>query len=242
MLLEIKNLFVKVGEREILSGVNLSLEEGELSFLTGPNGSGKSSLLSTIIGIPKYEVQSGIILFNGKDLLKLSLTERARAGIGIAFQSSPRIKGLSLKDLLTLISQKYGTSRETLEYYVDFLRVRELLERDVNVNFSGGEMKRAELLTLLIQRPRLALIDEPDSGVDVENVKIVSYAIKELLSQGSSALVITHTGSIVKYIPDAKAYVMLNGKIACHGNAIDVFKDISTFGFDGCVQCKRKKN
>jgi len=242
MLLEIKNLFVRVGEREILSGVNLSLGEGELSFLTGPNGSGKSSLLNTIIGIPKYEVQNGSILFDGKDLLGLSLTERAKAGIGIAFQSSPKIKGLTLKDLISLISQKYRTSRETVEYYVDFLHVRELLERDMNVNFSGGEMKRAELLTLLVQRPKLALIDEPDSGVDVENVKIVSYAIKELLSQGSSALVITHTGGIVKYIPDAKAYVMLSGRIMCCGSAVDVFRDISTFGFDGCVQCKKKKN
>ncbi|MBO3801694.1 MAG: ATP-binding cassette domain-containing protein [Thermoproteota archaeon] len=242
MLLEIKNLFVNVGEREILSGINLFLEEGELSFLTGPNGSGKSSLLNTIIGIPKYEVKNGSILFNKRDLLRLSLTERAKIGVGIAFQYLPKIKGLLLKDLLTLISQKYGTPKETLEYYIDFLRVRELLERDVNVNFSGGEMKRVELLTLLVQRPKLALIDEPDSGVDVENVKIVSYAIKELLSEGSSALVVTHTGNVIKYIPDARAYVMLNGKIMCYGNAVDVFKDISTLGFDGCVQCKRKKN
>lgn len=242
MLLEIKNLSVKVGEKEILSSVDLSLEKGELSFLTGPNGSGKSSLLNTIIGIPRYEAQSGEVFFDGKDLLKLSLTERAKAGIGIAFQSPPKIKGLVLKDLVKLISQKFGTSQEIVEYYVDFLRLRELLERDVYVNFSGGEMKRVELLTLLVQKPKLALIDEPDSGVDVENVKIISYAIKELLSQGTSALIITHTGSIIKYIQDAKAYVMLSGRIVCFGNAVDIFKDISMFGFDGCVKCRRKKS
>ena len=240
-LLVIENLHVEVEGKEVLKGVDLTIKEGETAILFGPNGSGKTTLLMSIMGFNGYNITEGRIIFKGTELNGLPPYERARMGIGVAFQKPPKIKGVKLKSILDIVSKN-----KDYEDFIDILNLSEHVDRDVNVGFSGGEMKRSEILQLFAQSPDLVLLDEPESGVDLENVKILGKVISILLEKHKlikerkrSGLIITHTGYILDYVEADRGYIMLNGKIICEANPHEILKTIQKSGFKECEKCKR---
>lgn len=241
-LLEIVGLHVSIGEREVLKGIDLSIAEGETHVLLGPNGGGKTTLLNTILGIPGYRVTAGSIAFKGMDLLPLEIDERARLGIGVAFQRPPAVRGVRLRQMIEVASGK-EISEGSLDELAHRLNLESMLDRDVNMGFSGGEAKRSEMGQLLAQRPDLALFDEPESGVDLDNIAVVGGAINELLKgdrvseNRSAGLIITHTGHILEYVNADIGHVLYNGHLACKGNARDLIDEISRQGYEKCVEC-----
>ena len=246
-MLEIKNLHVKAGEREILKGVNLTVKDGEICVLFGPNGSGKSTLLSTIMGYSYITVTEGSIVFKEKDITHLPVDERARLGIGMMMQRPPNVDGVKLGALIkTAAADGRG---ETILADADDFKMKEFLDRDVNVGFSGGEIKRSELLQLTAQRPDFVLLDEPESGVDLQSIELIGNKIHALLHNEAScklrneggavsSLVITHTGQVLDYIGADKAYVMGEGKIRCSGRPMDLLKQIREKGYEECELCQ----
>ncbi|MEM2944499.1 MAG: ABC transporter ATP-binding protein [Methanomassiliicoccales archaeon] len=244
-MLEIQNLTVEVGGHTILRDVNLSLMSGYTSVLFGPNGSGKSSLLMTIMGYSQYKVKEGKIIFKGEDVTHLPMHERAKRGIGIMMQRPPNLVGVKLGDFVRVV----GKNSIDVDSLASTLNMSNFLSRDVNVGFSGGEIKRSELLQLTAQNPCLYLLDEPESGVDLESIEVVGNAIRMLLSgalecagkkslDGKSALIITHTGQILDYIEADRGYVMCNGTILCSGNPRELLQEIRRKGYEECVKCK----
>jgi Fe-S cluster assembly ATP-binding protein len=244
-MLHIENLFAEVAGRPLLTNVNLTVEKGETTILFGPNGAGKSALLSTIMGFSNFKVTSGHIYFKGKDITDMPIDERAKMGIGIMAQRPPNIIGVKLRELLELGNDKKHLNLNDAARSIDMER---FLERDINVGFSGGEIKRSELLQLSIQRPEFYLLDEPESGVDPVNMTQIGSTIRNLLCNKktcqakdpnrNSALIITHTGEILEYLSADKAYIMCNGTIMCSGNPDRMLKDIKTQGYEECIQCK----
>ena len=247
MLLEIENLAVEVGGKRVLKDINLSIAEGETHVLLGPNGAGKSTLFLTILGFPQYNVVNGTIKFKGQDITNLSTAERVQLGIGVSFQTPPSIRGVSVRDLLKIEShqdmdEELNPRMKELANQLKFSD--EFLDRDVNFGFSGGEVKRSEILQLLAQMPDFTMFDEPDSGVDIENVELIASEIGTLLDkdkpQGSrvrSGLLITHLGYILNFVSADKAHVLMDGKISCSGNPTEILEDIRKNGFNGCVEC-----
>jgi Fe-S cluster assembly ATP-binding protein len=246
-MIEIRNLTVSVQNRKILHDVELHVSQGETVALFGPNGSGKTSLLHTIIGIPKYTVESGTILFKGRDITKLSIDERARLGIGMAFQRPPAVRGVKLNHILDMCMAKRGVSDYAqVNDCIHTLHLSDLRDRDVNLGFSGGEVKRSELIQLLAQNPDFILFDEPDSGVDLVSIQAVGRVINVLLEKEmmtsrrtKAAMIISHTGHILDYVNADRAYVMLHGTMYCAGNPRDLLDDIREKGYEGCIACKR---
>jgi Fe-S cluster assembly ATP-binding protein len=246
-IIEIKNLSVSVEGKGILHDVNLHIGRGETIVLFGPNGSGKTSLLKTIMGIPLYRLESGNIIFKGKEITKLGIDERARLGIGIVFQHPPAVRGVRLKDMLRICMEKSGTyTEERVAGDADKLNFTEFLDRDINLGFSGGEIKRSELLQLLAQNPEFVMFDEPDSGVDLVNINLVGRVMNELIEKDKreekrtkGGLIITHAGHILDYVNADRAYVMLNGTVSCSGNPRDILEDIRTKGYEECIRCRR---
>jgi len=239
-MLKIDNLTVEVDNRTVLRNFNLTVGDGGVHVLLGPNGSGKTSLLLTILGIPTYNVVSGEIHFNGRDITHYSINERVKLGIGLAFQRPPTLRGIKLGDIINICMGKIAenVAEEAIELAAKLNFSREFLERDVNLGFSGGEIKRSEILQLIAQKPSFAMLDEPDSGVDVENIELVGRAINELLSKGSG-LIVTHLGYILRYIKADKAHVMADGKIACSGAPLEILQNIMEKGYEGCIKCLR---
>ncbi len=244
-MLDIENLSVEVGGRKILHNVNLSVNAGYTNVLFGPNGSGKSTLLMTIMGFSGFKVTEGRIIFNGEDITNLPVNDRADRGIGIMMQRPPNLTGVLLGDLVKVASKGKADPKKSAES----LDMVPFLERDVNVGFSGGEIKRSELLQLGAQNPCLYLLDEPESGVDLVSIEKVGRKVKELLSGGTScagkrsmsgkaALVITHTGQILDYIEADRGFVMCKGTIACSGNPRDLLSEIRDMGYEECIRCK----
>jgi len=238
-VLRIDNLTVEVEGKRVLDGVSLSLESGKLYAVFGPNGSGKSSLLNTIMGLDRYRVVEGRILFKGEEITHLPPHERAKRGIGLGFQYPPEVKGVVLKDLLLRLSD--GVDVEALARE---LGAEHLLEREVNVGFSGGERKKSELLQLLVQRPEVVLLDEPESGVDVENLAVMGRALgklfekdKHIVERRRTGLIITHTGHILDYLTVDRGLVMYGGRIICEGSPDEVLARIRRSGYDECVEC-----
>jgi len=247
-MLDIKNLTVRVGEKEILHNINLSIHKGETAILFGPNGSGKTSLLKTVIGMPDFRLESGSIIFKGSDITALSIDERARLGIGMAFQRPPAIKGVILRDVLQICMKKVRTDfQDQVNRAAARLTLLDFLDRDLNLGFSGGEIKRSELLQLIAQAPDFLMFDEPDSGVDLVSISCVGRAINELLQKdrradmrSAAGLLITHAGYLLNYVNADIAYVMFNGSIHCSGNPMDLLEDIRNKGYDGCLECRRE--
>jgi Fe-S cluster assembly ATP-binding protein len=246
-MIEMKNLTVSVEGKKILNGVNLIIEDGETVVLFGPNGSGKTSLLKTIMGMPQYKVESGNIIYRGNEITARSLDERARLGIGMVYQNPPAVRGVRLKEILRICMEKNGTYKEErISEAAEKLNLTDFLDRDINLGFSGGEIKRSELLQLFAQNPGFVMLDEPDSGVDLVNINLVGTVINELLEKDKrkdkrikAGLIITHAGYILDYVNADRAYVMLDGTITCSGNPRDVLADIRTKGFKGCMQCRK---
>lgn len=244
-MIEVKNLTVSIEDKRVLKDVNLHIAQGETIVLLGPNGSGKTSLLKTIIGIPEYKVESGRILFSGKDITGLTIDERARLGIGISFQRPPAVRGVKLKDMLRICMEKRGNfDEEKINEFAQKLNLHSCLDRDINLGFSGGEIKRSELLQLLAQNPKFIMLDEPDSGVDLVSINLVGKVINELLekekmtsNRAKAGLIITHAGYILEYVNADRGCIMLNGTVICSGNPRDLLEDIRTKGYEGCVRC-----
>lgn len=241
-MLKITDLHATAGEREILKGVNLTVNEGETCVLFGPNGSGKSTLMATIMGYSTIKVTSGTIEFKGKDITHMPVDERAKMGIGMMMQRPPNIYGVKLRDLIKVSSPENG---DEVIAEADKFKMDNFLDREVNVGFSGGEIKRSELLQLTAQKPEFILLDEPESGVDLENIDLIGNKVHDLLFETCpgkkrhvSSLVITHTGQIMDYIGADKGYVMKNGRIQCSGNPLELLRDIKKNGYGECDGCQ----
>ncbi len=240
--LEVIGLTVSVDGKRILKNINLNIKKGEVVLLLGPNGSGKSTLVQAIIGNPKYKIEEGKILYYGEDITKAPMEARVLKGIGLAYQIPPKIRGVKVRDLIIHMLRKRGATdvMNELDKYASLLKVQHLLDREINVGFSGGEMKKVELLFTLMQRPKLVLLDEIDSGVDVENIVLMGKVINEhLIKNGTSALIITHTAQIARHIKADRAYVMIDGTIKCEGDANKIVETILRFGFERCIKCVR---
>jgi Fe-S cluster assembly ATP-binding protein len=246
-MLEIRELSVSIDGKKIIKELSLSIEKGELHVLLGPNGSGKTSLLLALIGDPRYEVE-GEIIFKGRKISGLPINERIKLGLGIAFQNPPKVRGVTLGELLSICMGKKkgkGISPSAVRL-AESLRMQNFLDRDINVGFSGGEMKRSEILQLLSQNPEFVLLDEPDSGVDVENIGLIARAIEELLERGKilsarrkSGLLITHLGSILDHLRADRAHVLLDGRIACSGDPKEILHHVVKEGYAGCARLCR---
>ncbi len=236
-MLEIKNLTVKKEGKVILEDINLKIAKGKKMALFGPNGSGKSSLAYTILGIKGYKVVKGKILLFGKDITKVSPENRVKLGLALAFQHPPEIEGLSLKNLLENISKGFLEKRFLADY-------ENILKRDINKNLSGGEKKVSELLQILALKPKLAIFDEIDSGLDIEKFKEASKLIKEeLLKSKTSLLLISHSGKVLEYFKPDEIYILIKGKIVCHSkNWQKVWKTIKKYGYKKCEKCQLSAN
>jgi Fe-S cluster assembly ATP-binding protein len=234
-MLSVKNLTVEVDGKRLLNQVTLRLALGEKVALFGPNGAGKTTFLMTLLGHPRYRVISGKITFKGQDVTKLPINKRAKLGLAIAFQQPPRIRGVKLNELISLASQ--GLKKKEIKELARKVNMEKFLDREVNFGFSGGELKRSEIFQLMAMQPSLLLLDEPDSGVDVENIELVGEALNELI-KGKSALVITHHGHILDYVKADKAYVLYEGRIACCGKPEKIIQEIKEKGYSGCVKCQ----
>jgi Fe-S cluster assembly ATP-binding protein len=248
-MLKIENLTVEVDDKRILNGVNMAIGEGETHALFGPNGSGKSSLLFAIAGVPKYKVTSGKITFKGKDITDAPMDERSKLGIGMLFQHPPVIRGVKLRDMVRIALEARGkkASDADIADLSKKLNLEKFLDRDVNMGFSGGEIKRSELLQLLAQRPEFVMLDEPDSGVDLVNIGLVGKTINELLEKDKktiertkSGLIITHFGNILDFVKADRAYVMMQGRVFCQGNPVELLDDIRKNGYGECMACMRR--
>jgi Fe-S cluster assembly ATP-binding protein len=242
-ILEVKGLSVKVEGKLILKDLNFSLKEGMSHILFGPNGSGKTTLISTLMGLPGYEVLSGKILFKGVDITEKGIDERAKLGMIVGFQNPPEITGVKLGDLLKLCLGKTETDEFSAEEMkqIEAFRLTSFLNRDINVGFSGGERKRSEILQLIFLKPKLLLLDEPDSGVDVESLKLITNEIQRYVEKsGSSALIITHKGDILDYVKAKYGCVLLDGTIHCFSNPKHIYKNIKREGYEECIKCEER--
>lgn len=231
MLLEIKDLKVQGDGKEILKGISLQIKKGDVQVLLGPNASGKSTLCHAILGNPKYRITQGKILFKGKEITRLAPEKRVKLGLALSFQSPPVIKGVKLSQLLEKISSTGSLQFKKNEPH--------LLERDVNLDFSGGEKKISELLQVLSLNPKLVIFDEVDSGLDLKRVKKVAEMIKkELISKKISVLLITHSGTILNFLKPRITNVMVSGKIICKEKDYKkVLKTIKKYGYEKCKKC-----
>ncbi len=239
-LLECNELYVSAEDKELLHGVSLSIGSGEVHVLMGPNGAGKSTLGSTVMGSPEYSVTGGRIIFDGEDITDEPADKRACRGIFISFQNPVEIPGISLSDFMRSAMEqitgeriKLFDFRKRLFAAMDVLQMdRSYAERDLNVGFSGGEKKKAEILQLLLLRPKLAILDETDSGLDVDAVKTVSKGIDEYLSGcGGSLLIITHNTKILEAVNVDRVHIIADGRIAAEGDA-SLIDEINRGGFE----------
>ena len=225
MKLEIQNLHVRIEEREILHGVNLSVAKGETHALMGPNGSGKSTLANTLMGNPNYEVTEGKILLDGQDLTEADPDERARAGIFMAFQYPATIPGVSVANFLRMAVNarreepiKVKEFGQVLGKNMELLKIdRAFTSRYLNEGFSGGEKKRAEILQLAMLAPDFAVLDETDSGLDIDALRIVSDGVNALRDEDRGFLIITHYTRILSYVRPDFVHIMLDGRIVREG-------------------------
>lgn len=238
-LLEVKDLYVDASEKEILHGVDLTIGRGETHVLMGPNGTGKSTLGYAIMGNPQYTVKSGEIWFDGKNITDEAVNERAKAGIFLSFQNPLEVPGVTLSSFIrNSLEQKTGKRVRLWDFKKELGKAMEILqmaesyaERDLNVGFSGGEKKKAEILQLLMMKPQLAILDETDSGLDVDAVRTVSAGIEEYQKTcRGSLLIITHSTKILESLNVDYTHVMVEGKIIKTGGAALV-DEINTEGF-----------
>jgi len=225
-VIEIQDLHVSVEGKEILKGVNLSIPKGEIHAIMGPNGSGKSTLSYTLMGHPHYEVTSGEILLDGKSLLGMTTDERARAGLFLCFQYPTEIPGVTVTNFLkTVLKNVRGKElsvkefRSELKEGMEYLKMREdFARRYVNDGFSGGEKKRHEILQMALMKPKLAILDEVDSGLDIDALRIIAEGIEGLRSSDRSMMVITHYQRILEYLTLDRVHIFMDGKIQMSGD------------------------
>jgi len=225
-MLEIKNLSVSIKDKEILKDVNLVLEKGKVNVLMGPNGSGKSTLAQVLMGNPKYKVTSGEIIFEGENIIPLSPEERAKRGLFLSFQNPEEIEGIQISNFLRIaynsLHKKNPLSifefKKLLKEKAELLEIpQEFLSRYLNHGFSGGEKKKSEILQLSVLNPKFSILDETDSGLDIDSLKTISKAINLLHNQNKYVLIITHYKRILNHIAPNKIFIMMDGKIVLEG-------------------------
>jgi len=242
--LEIRKLHVRIEEHEILKGVDLDVSRGEIHALMGPNGSGKSTLASTLMGHPAYEITEGSIMFKGEDITEQEPHERAKAGLFLAFQYPVAIPGVSVANFLRMaINAKRSDTdeqpiavkefREQLQHAIELLDVdRAFTSRHLNDGFSGGEKKRAEILQMAMLRPDVAILDETDSGLDIDALRTVAEGVQRLHDeQGLGALIITHYQRILHYVRPQFVHIMLDGRIVLEGG-VELVERLEREGYD----------
>ena len=242
-MLEIRNLHATVGGKEILKGIDLTIKDGEIHALMGTNGAGKSTLSNVIVGNPSYEVTEGSISFNGKDLLAMKPEERAREGIFMSFQTPIEIPGVSMTNFMraAVNARRETQGKEPLKS-TDFLKLmrekrklveidQKLMNRSVNEGFSGGEKKRNEIFQMAMLEPSFCILDETDSGLDVDALRIVAEGFNKLRSADTSAMVITHYQRLLDYIKPDVVHVLIGGKIVMTGGP-ELAQKIENEGFD----------
>ncbi|TNE58821.1 MAG: Fe-S cluster assembly ATPase SufC [Alphaproteobacteria bacterium] len=246
-LLEIKDLHVDVGGKEILKGINLEIEAGKIHAIMGPNGSGKSTLSYTLSGREGYEVTSGSILFKGRDLTEMSIDERAAAGVFLAFQYPIEIPGVTnmtfLRTAVNAQRKARGESEMDAASFLRFVREKaaqlkvsdDMLKRPLNVGFSGGEKKRNEILQMALLEPSLAVLDETDSGLDIDALKVVSEGVNALRDPERAMLVITHYQRLLDHIVPDVVHVLANGRIIKTGGK-DLALELEKSGYEGLIE------
>ena len=243
ILLEIKDLHAKAGEKEILRGINLTIRKGEIHAVMGPNGAGKSTLSAVLTGKPSYEVTSGSVTFMGRDLLEMKPEERAWAGLFLSFQYPVEIPGVSITNFMkTAINSRRKTQGLEPMKAGDFLKLMkekmtlvqmkpEFARREVNVGFSGGEKKRNEIFQMAMLDPSLAILDETDSGLDVDALRIVADGVNSLHTPEKSAIVITHYQKLLEYVRPDIVHVLKEGRIVRTGGR-EIVDMIEKDGFE----------
>jgi len=240
-MLKVENLRVSVGAVEVLNGVNLIIGDEETHVLLGPNACGKTTLALAILGYPAYNVTGGSIVFDGQELIGKNISERANLGIGLAYQNPPEVRGVKLRDIIRLIagSEPWDPLVEPEERLATpflervGLNAGSFLTRDINLGFSGGEKKRSELAQVFAMRAKLMLLDEPDSGVDIDSVKLIGTEIGRAAEElGSSVLVITHHRHILQYLEPDVAHIMYDGKIIISGEPREIISKIEKEGYE----------
>ncbi len=239
-ILKIEDLWVKVGDKQILKSLNMTIKSGEIHALMGPNGAGKSTLAQAIMGNPKYTIERGKILVDDKDISSLQIYERAREGIFLAFQEPIAVQGLKYINFLRTAYSSLHPN-EKLEYKKFIEQANELLatfrldksflDRSLNDGLSGGEKKRMEALQMLLFKPKFVILDEIDSGLDVDALRIVSEAVKRAKENGTGLLIITHYKRILDYVSPDFIHVLVDGKIVESGDA-SIAKKIEEYGYD----------
>ncbi len=248
MLLEIKELKAGIENKEILKGVNLKINKGETHAIMGLNGSGKSTLANVLMGHPLFEVKSGKALFEGKEILKMTPEERAQKGLFLAFQYPSEIPGIKNSTFIkTAVNEAKKARNEKTINVLEFkkelnsvsakIKMNDLSERYLNTGFSGGEKKRNEILQMLMLKPKLAILDEIDSGLDVDALKIVAEGINSMKNKNNAFLIITHYERILNYVNPDFVHIMHNGKIIKSGN-FDLALEINEKGYDFLTEGK----
>ncbi|EHG2501519.1 Fe-S cluster assembly ATPase SufC [Listeria monocytogenes] len=243
--LKIQDLHVEIEGKEILKGVNLEISTGEIHAIMGPNGTGKSTLSSAIMGHPKYEVTQGTITLDGEDVLEMEVDQRARAGLFLAMQYPSEISGVTNAEFIrAAINSRREEGDEIpvmqfirkLDAKMDILDMdEEMAERYLNEGFSGGEKKRNEILQLLMIEPKLAILDEIDSGLDIDALKVVSKGVNEMRGEGFGCLIITHYQRLLNYITPDFVHVMMQGKVVKEGGP-ELAKRLEAEGYDWIKQ------
>lgn len=241
-MLKIENLNVNIKNNNILKGINLKIKTGEIHVIMGPNGSGKSTLLSTLVGKENYKINNGKIYFNDINVSEMNIEERSKLGLFLSFQNHIEIAGVkNIYFLHTALNEKLKYLKKEkinilkvikkIKKNMKYLKIeKKLLNRDVNENLSGGERKKNEILQMLMLKPKVALLDEIDSGLDIDSMKIVSNGIKLIKSNNSSIILITHYKRILNYIEPNYIHILVNGKIIKSGDK-KLLNEIELFGY-----------
>lgn len=237
--IEIKNLHVKVENKEILKGINLTINQGEIVALLGPNGHGKSTLLSVIMGHPKYQVTEGDILLDGESILSLSVDKRSKLGIFLGMQYPSEVPGVVNSDFLkAMMNAHRDTPIKLFEFYRELDKASkemniplDMATRYLNEGFSGGEKKRNEILQMKLLKPSFAMLDEIDSGLDVDALGIVSKAIEEMKDPSRSFLIVSHYARLYSLIKPTRCVIIINGKVAVDGGS-ELINKVDTQGYE----------
>ncbi len=238
-LLAVRSLRAAAEDKEILKGLDLTIAPGEIHVIMGPNGAGKSTLAAVLMGNPNYTVTGGTVLFRGEDLLEQSVSQRAKSGLFLSFQNPVEVPGISMENFIrSALDQRSEDKVRPWVFHKEVQRVLKALdmdesyaERDLNVGFSGGEKKKAEILQLLLLKPTLAILDETDSGLDVDAVQTVSRGIEEFRKDKDAALlIITHNAAILSALHVDRVHVLVDGRIAAEGSP-ELIDEIERSGF-----------